>query len=47
VCARYVRDNFLGFFAIFIEHSAGAYAIDVARRNSVLSKSVRNGAINV
>jgi hypothetical protein len=42
---RYVRDNVLGFLAIFIALSAGAYAIDVAPRNSVVSKSVRNGAI--
>ena len=42
---RYLRDNILGLVAIFLALSAGAYAIDVAPRDSVTSKSVRNGAI--
>ena len=42
---RYLRANILGLVAIFLALTAGAYAIDVAPRNSVTSKSVRNGAI--
>ena len=42
---RYLRQNVLGLVAIFIALSAGAYAVEVAPRNSVTSKSVRDGAI--
>jgi hypothetical protein len=41
----YVRDNVLGFIAIFIALSAGAYAVQRAPKNSVVSRSIVNGQV--
>jgi hypothetical protein len=43
--AAYVRHNALGLVAIFLALSAGAYALERAPKNSVVSKSIKNGQV--
>jgi hypothetical protein len=44
--SSYLRQNALGLVAVFIALSAGAYAAtDKAARNSVVSKSIKNGQV--
>ena len=43
--ARLLRDNALGLIAITIALSAGAYAVDKAPKNSVVSSSIRTGSV--
>jgi hypothetical protein len=43
--ARFLRDNALGLIAITIALSAGAYAVDRAPRDTVVSSSIRNGSV--
>jgi hypothetical protein len=43
--AAYVRHNALGLVAIFLALSAGAYAVQKSPKNSVVSKSIKNGQV--
>jgi hypothetical protein len=43
--ADYLRSNVLGLVAIFLALSAGAYAVDTAPRDSVVSRSIKDGAV--
>ena len=43
--SSYLRDNVLGLVAIFLALSAGAYAVQKAPKNSVVSKSIRDGQV--
>ena len=42
----YLRQNVLGLVAIFLALSAGAYAVQKAPKNSVVSKSIKNGQVH-
>ena len=42
---RHVRRNIYGVAAIFFALSAGAYAVTTAPKNSVVTKSIKNGAV--
>ena len=42
---RHVRRNIYGVVAIFFALSAGAYAVTTAPENSVVTKSIKNGAV--
>jgi hypothetical protein len=42
---RYIRRHHLGLVAIFIALSGSAYAANVAKKNSVTTKSIRAGAV--
>lgn len=41
----FIRNNLVGFLALFVALSAGAYAVTVAPKNSVVSKSIKNGQV--
>jgi hypothetical protein len=41
----YLRQNVLGLVAIFLALSAGAYAVQKAPKNSVVSKSIKDGQV--
>lgn len=41
----YLRQNALGLIAIFLALTAGAYAVQKAPKNSVVSKSIKNGQV--
>jgi hypothetical protein len=41
----YLRHNVLGLVAIFLALSAGAYAVQKAPKNSVVSKSIKDGKV--
>ena len=43
--AAYLRQNVLGLVAIFLALSAGAYAVQKAPKNSVVSKSIKDGQV--
>ena len=43
--SAYLRQNVLGLVAIFLALSAGAYAVQKAPKNSVVSKSIKNGQV--
>jgi hypothetical protein len=43
--ARFLRTNTLGVIAIVIALSAGAYAVDKAPKDSVVSSSIKNGQV--
>jgi hypothetical protein len=42
---KFVRNNLVGFLALFVAMSAGAYAVTVAPKDSVVSKSIKNGQV--
>ena len=42
---EYLRQNVLGLVAIFLALSAGAYAVQKAPKNSVVSKSIKDGQV--
>src|SRR4051794_1938971 len=42
---KFVRNNLVGFLALFVAMSAGAYAVTVGPKNSVVSKSIKNGEV--
>lgn len=42
---RHVRANVVGYVALFLALSAGAYAAAIAPKNSVVSKSIKNGQV--
>lgn len=42
---RFVQSNLVGFLALFVAMSTGAYAVTQAPRNSVVSKSIKNGQV--
>jgi hypothetical protein len=43
--SAYLRRNVLGLVAIFLALSAGAYAVQKAPKNSVVSKSIKDGQV--
>ncbi len=43
--SAYLRQNVLGLIAIFLALTAGPYAIKKAPKNSVVSKSIKNGQV--
>ena len=43
--SSYLRENVLGLVAIFLALTAGAYAIEKAPKNSVVSKSIKDGQV--
>ena len=43
--STYLRQNVLGLVAIFLALSAGAYAVQKAPKNSVVSKSIKDGQV--
>ena len=42
---QHIRDNIYGLLAVFIALTAGAYAASQAPKNSVTSKSIKNGQV--